>query len=138
MFSGDPSRQVTAIDWARVEPKTACGASEVIQARAPAHDKEIDDSALRYLMRADDSERRKWGERAVELGFPVKDLSTKNSAVDLLRWLPLVRDEMQEQGLWKPPEEPAAEPETAKPTAKIIQLPLWPELAIHQFDEIGC
>ncbi len=96
------------------------------QATAPSHDKEIADSPLRYLMRADDEERKKWGKRAVELGFPTQDLRTRNHAVDLLKWLPLVRDEMKEAGLWKPPE-PKAEPEIGKQTAKVIQLPLWPE-----------
>ena len=94
------------------------------QATAPVKNKEIADSPLRYLMQADDNERRKLGGRAVELGFPPQDLRTGNHAIDLLKWLPLVRDEMQEQGLWKPSE---SEPEAKKTTAKIIQLPLWPE-----------
>jgi hypothetical protein len=96
------------------------------QATAPAQGKEIAASPLRYLMCADDSERRKWGERAVALGFPLEQLQTGSHFAHLLPWIPLVKQEMHDKGLWKEPP-PEQEPEAEKQTAKIIQLPLWPE-----------
>ena len=92
------------------------------QATAAAQEKIIADSPLRYLMCADDRERKKWGERAVALGFPLEELRTGSHFAHLLPWIPLVSQEMHDKGLWK---EPPPEPE--KQTAKIIQLPLWPE-----------
>jgi hypothetical protein len=82
------------------------------------------DSATRYLVRASEEERKKWGERAVALGFPRAKLKTTDRVTDLLPWYKFVEQEMREQGLWEPPQ---PEPENEKRTAKVIQLPLWPE-----------
>jgi len=93
------------------------------QATSPTKDNRPD-GPIRYLLRADDDERRKWGERAVALGFPREQLRTGSKLVELVPWSKFVQKEMLEQGLIRPPD-PKPEPE--KPTAKIIQLPLWPE-----------
>jgi len=82
------------------------------------------DSAARYLVRASEEERKKWGDRAVALGFPRGKLKTTDSVVDILPWYKVVEQEMLEQGLWEPP---PPEPEKEKVSAKVIQLPLWPE-----------
>ena len=91
---------------------------------APTQNNAPADCASRYLLRCDDDERRRWGERAVELGFPREQLRTRETIFDLLPWIPFVEKEMIEQGLvvLTPP---VQEPE--KKTAQIIQLPLWPE-----------
>jgi len=93
------------------------------QAAAPAKDNRPD-GVIRYLLRADDDERKKWGERAVALGFSKEELRTRSTIFDLVPWAKFVENEMLEQGLIRPPD---PEPEAEKPTAKIIQLPLWPE-----------
>lgn len=82
------------------------------------------DSACRYLVRASEEERNKWGERAIELGCPRSKIKISDRVYDLLPWYKYVEQEMLEQGLWEPPS-PA--PDKEKPTAKVIQLPLWPE-----------
>jgi len=84
-----------------------------------------EDSPLRYLMRATLEERKKWGERAVELGFPVERLRTGPTTAEIWPWLHLVKEEMREQGLWEAATE--TEAKATKSTAQIIQLPLWPE-----------
>ena len=88
-----------------------------------ARDTAPPDSALRYLVMASDAERKRWGERAVELGFPREQLRTGTNIRDMLPWCIIVSQEMRDQGLWKE----SREQELEKPTAKIIQLPLWPE-----------
>jgi hypothetical protein len=69
------------------------------------------DSATRYLVRASEEERKKWGERAVALGFPRAKLKTTDRVTDLLPWYKFVEQEMREQGLWEPPQ---PEPENEK------------------------
>jgi hypothetical protein len=81
------------------------------------------DSAARYLVRASEEERKKWGERAVALGFSDK-LKTTDRVTDILPWYKFVEQEMRDQGLWEPP---PPEPEKEKKAGKVIQLPLWPE-----------
>ena len=87
------------------------------------------DGPLLYLLQADDNERKKWGERAVALGFPKDQLRTRNTVFDLVSWAKFVKDEMLEQGLIKPEEiEPSkSEKQPEKPPEKPVQLPLWPE-----------
>lgn len=81
------------------------------------------DTALRYLMCAEEKERKKWGERAVALGFPREELRTESRIVDLLPWVGVVESELLAKGLFHP----KAETRDPKPTAQVIQLPLWPE-----------
>ena len=81
------------------------------------------DTALRYLMCAEEKERKKWGERAVALGFPREKLRTDSRIADLLPWVGVVESELLAKGLFRP----KAEAHDQKRTAQVIQLPLWPE-----------
>jgi hypothetical protein len=59
-------------------------------------------SALQYLLQADDDERRRWGERAVALGYKCEVLLTEATIYHICPWIDFVRQEMMELGLWEP------------------------------------
>lgn len=107
------------------------------QAIAPDQDGEIEarkrsiiaNFALRRLLIADFNERNHWGERAIALGFPKKNLCVAGNIAAINPWVGVVAQEMFDEGLLiiDFAKELANEPAPQKQTAQIIQLPLWPE-----------
>ncbi len=62
----------------------------------------VPNNPLHYLMRTSDAERRRWGARAVELGFPEGELYTDARIDALMPWRKVVAEEMRQEGLWAP------------------------------------
>jgi len=68
----------------------------------PATAPYVPNNPLHYLMRTSDAERRRWGARAVELGFPEGELYTDARIDALMPWRKVVAEEMRQEGLWAP------------------------------------
>jgi len=68
----------------------------------PASTPYVPNNPLHYLMRTSDAERRRWGARAVELGFPEGELYTDARIDALMPWRKVVAEEMRQEGLWAP------------------------------------
>ncbi len=68
----------------------------------PAPAPYMPDTPLFYLMTTSDAERKRWGARAVELGFPERRLYTDASFDALMPWRKIVAEEMRQEGLWAP------------------------------------
>ncbi len=72
------------------------------RAPKPASAPYVPNNPLHYLMRTSEAERKRWGARAVELGFPEGELYTDARIDALMPWRNVVAEEMRQEGLWAP------------------------------------
>jgi len=72
------------------------------RAPKPASAPYVPNNPLHYLMRTSEAERKRWGARAVELGFPEGQLYTDPRIDALMPWRNVVAEEMRQEGLWAP------------------------------------